>query len=807
MADVVPPPASRPITVMAASQPDHPPCLVLPALTQPETPRPPVRIFVGTEPAQIRAQRIFCYAIEQVRDVSREYRIYLMKNLSGFDRTQWRTGFTTYRYAVPEFAGCQGRAIYNDVGQLYLEDPALLFDLPMQAHGYLALSRRDTSVMLIDCARMAPWWNLACAQTLAKDTLEQLPTEEDLWGALDNSWNTRDSEYAHVQANLLDYTALHLQPWQPRPDVYSYHPHPLGDLWLERERAADREGYGPFNRSTPSPWFAAALAALDARPGLEGHFNPEADRLAQRLAIAHLGWCRPPSWRSAPEPLHAAEITAWPPSLAAPAPTQAYDGIAVTGVLEQLPVEDVPWLLENLANAARRLLYVAISLPATRDTPPTAPATHWWRRQLRIATHRYPQLAWHLDIRPDHSRQLLCTQSALTHAPSDQAPLPRVWLLLGGHHGDNAQLRLLARELGWPSEEKQLLYRYKPRKPAWQGRPSLNCLTPESAATLQPPWPDLVLGIGWRSVIVARWIKAQSHDHTQLIYLGRPRAPLHWFDLIVTTPQYGLPARDNIIHNLLPLNAGSPSLRKQAADAWRARFDALPHPWIGVLIGGSTALQRFDEADAAEMARAANRLARTRGGALLVTTSPRTPAAAASAFFAALEVPYHGYNWHDDRGANNPYPAYLDLCDAFVVSDDSASMLAEAIKTARPTFVYSLRASLVTRLNPFRQRLDSYLQGHTRETGSRGIPRQQDWKGRARDWAFTRGMLAVPRDLKRLSETLKVRGLLTELSGAENDVMRHLPLPDEMQATVEEIRRRLGERHWRQQADTRRLGG
>jgi len=797
MVDAVSPIASRPITVLADSQSGHPPCLVLPALTQPETPRPPVRVFVGTEPAQIRAQRIFCYAIERVRDVSREYRIYLMKNLSGFARAQWRTGFTTYRYAVPEFAGCQGRAIYNDVGQLYLEDPALLFDLPMQAHGYLAISPRDTSVMLIDCARMAPWWNLARAQTLAKEALGQLPAEEELWGALDNSWNTRDSEYAHVPANLLHYSALHLQPWQPWPDVYSYHPHPLGDLWLELERAADREGYGPFNTHTPSPWFAAALSALDARTALDGHLSPEADRLAQRLAIAHLGWCRPSSWRSAPAPLHAAKITAWSPSPAAPVPTRAYDGIAVTGVLEHLPVEDVPWLLENLAHAARRLLYVAITLPATRDTPPTVRNPYWWRRQLRIATQRDPQLAWHLDIRPAHSRQLISTQSALTNARSGQGPLPRVWLLLGGHHGDNAQLRLLARELGWPSEEKQLLYRRKPRKPAWQGRPSLNCLTHESAATLQPPWPDLVLGIGWRSVIVARWIKAQSHDHTQLVYLGRPRAPLHWFDLIVTTPQYGLPARDNIVHNLLPLNAGSPSLRKQAADAWRTRFDALPRPWIGVLIGGSTAQQRFDETDAVEMARAASRLAKTHGGALLITTSPRTPTDAVSAFFAALNVPYHGYDWHADRGANNPYQAYLALCDAFVVSDDSASMLAEAIKTTRPTFVYTLKASLITRMHPFRQRLDSYLQGHTRETGARGIPRQQDWKGRTRDWFFTHGLLAVPRDLKRLGETLKARGLLIELNDAETDV-RRLPLPDEMQATVEEIRRRIGERHWHQ---------
>ncbi len=77
--------------------------------------RPPVRIFLGTEDAQYRAERIFFWSIEKVRDPSRVYEIYLMKNIEGFDRRGWRTGFTNYRFAIPDFAGRQGRAIYNDV--------------------------------------------------------------------------------------------------------------------------------------------------------------------------------------------------------------------------------------------------------------------------------------------------------------------------------------------------------------------------------------------------------------------------------------------------------------------------------------------------------------------------------------------------------------------------------------------------------------------------------------------------------------------------------------------------------------------
>jgi len=75
------------------------------------SPKPPVRIFLGTEPAQYRAERIFVWSVEQVRDPSRVYQIHLMKELSGFNRRRWLTGFTNYRFAIPHYAGAAGRAI------------------------------------------------------------------------------------------------------------------------------------------------------------------------------------------------------------------------------------------------------------------------------------------------------------------------------------------------------------------------------------------------------------------------------------------------------------------------------------------------------------------------------------------------------------------------------------------------------------------------------------------------------------------------------------------------------------------------
>ena len=126
--------------------------------------KPPVRIFLGTEAGQFRAERVFVWSVMQVRDPARVYEIYFMKDLKGYDRTGWKTGFTNYRYGIPAMGGGKGRAIYNDVDQLYLADPGEMFDLDMGGAGMLCITERETSVMLIDCEKMIKYWTLDHAQ-------------------------------------------------------------------------------------------------------------------------------------------------------------------------------------------------------------------------------------------------------------------------------------------------------------------------------------------------------------------------------------------------------------------------------------------------------------------------------------------------------------------------------------------------------------------------------------------------------------------------------------------------------------------
>ena len=73
-----------------------------------------MRIFLGSERAQHRAERVFVWSIEQVRDPSRRYEIFLMRDLPGFRDRRWTTGFTNYRFAIPHFCAGRARALATD---------------------------------------------------------------------------------------------------------------------------------------------------------------------------------------------------------------------------------------------------------------------------------------------------------------------------------------------------------------------------------------------------------------------------------------------------------------------------------------------------------------------------------------------------------------------------------------------------------------------------------------------------------------------------------------------------------------------
>ena len=131
--------------------------------------------------------------------------------------------------------------------------------------------------------------------------------------------------------------------------------------------------------------------------------------------------------------------------------------------------------------------------------------------------------------------------------------MPVIWLIDAYRAGERGQVRALVEALGWPCETKVLDYRRHVFLPHVLGQSTLRGIRAESAAQLSPPWPDLVISCGVRNEPVCRWICEQSGGRTRYVHVGRPWAVLDSFDLVITTPQYRVPPRSNVLNNTLTI--------------------------------------------------------------------------------------------------------------------------------------------------------------------------------------------------------------------------------------------------------------
>ena len=267
-----------------------------------------------------------------------------------------------------------------------------------------------------------------------------------------------------------------------------------------------------------------------------------------------------------------------------------------------------------------------------------------------------------------------------------------MWLLEPYRAGEQQQVLALAEALGWPFECKRL-HHYRLRGAVTNlGRGTgLAGIDQRRSDPLLPPWPDLLITAGMRNEPVARWVRAQSSERTRLVHIGRPWADAERFALVITTPQYRLPRRPNVLHNDLPLHRVHAERLAQAAVRWAPTVMPLPAPRIAVIVGGDSGPYALGARAARRLLSEAAALARSSGGSLLITTSPRTPAAALAELRRDCGVPVRFYGWRPGD-PDNPYFGYLALADALVVTADSVSMLSEAAATGKPLYLFDLGA-------------------------------------------------------------------------------------------------------------------
>jgi len=256
---------------------------------------------------------------------------------------------------------------------------------------------------------------------------------------------------------------------------------------------------------------------------------------------------------------------------------------------------------------------------------------------------------------------------------------PRVWLLIGTRRGDNNQVLALGEALGVPFETRTVFYKWSARLRMKLFPVGVGHLTAASRRWLQPPWPDVVVGIGRRTVPVARWIQQQSGGRTNLIRLGHPRADNELFDLVLTTRQYPVPRGDNVVTLPLAMNRfRKPPAPTAEEQAW---IDGRPRPHLLLSLGGTAPMWRLDLAALRLAVRKLVIRAQAKKGTLIVAGSPRTPK---QAWDIVHEMTAGAGNaaWVEKNEVR--YPVLLNDADEQFVTADSVSMISEAVVTGKP---------------------------------------------------------------------------------------------------------------------------
>lgn len=259
---------------------------------------------------------------------------------------------------------------------------------------------------------------------------------------------------------------------------------------------------------------------------------------------------------------------------------------------------------------------------------------------------------------------------------------PFAWVVTDGVIGMENQCVGLVERIGMAFAVKRIAV----EKP-WRWVPPLLIPRPLSRLAprgdqLSPPWPDLLVASGRKSVAPALAIRRASGGACFCVQIQNPGVDPGRFDMVIAPAHDGLKGA-NVVATTGSLHGLSRAGLDQDAAAWRASVAHLAEPRIAVLVGGANRAYRFG----VEEARALGRSLSALPGSLMVTVSRRTGQEATRALAESLDLT-RAVLW-DGRG-DNPYRGWLGLADAIVVTSDSVNMATEACVTGKPVLIAHL---------------------------------------------------------------------------------------------------------------------
>ncbi|HYD17662.1 MAG TPA: mitochondrial fission ELM1 family protein [Patescibacteria group bacterium] len=312
-------------------------------------------------------------------------------------------------------------------------------------------------------------------------------------------------------------------------------------------------------------------------------------------------------------------------------------------------------------------------------------------------------------------------------------PLKTCWIVTEGIAGTENQCIGVAEALG----VDYVIKRIKLRAPWKQFSPWLcwghNYALAADSDPVAPPYPDLVLASGRKSIGIAAHIRRASRGQSFIVQIQDPRIDPKHFDLVVV-PQHDPTRGDNVLVTKAGLHRVTQQKLVAAKEQFEKKFE-LAKPRVAVLIGGSSKAHTMTRENAKTLAQQLLHLAESPDIGLLITASRRTGEENAKLLREMLQGPAI-YFW--DGTGDNPYFAFLALADYIIVTEDSVSMTSEALSTGKPVYIAALEGG-AKRLDTFHKILQE--QGYTRP-----------FTGLLEHWSYT-----PPDDTQRVAEEIRRR--------------------------------------------------
>lgn len=308
------------------------------------------------------------------------------------------------------------------------------------------------------------------------------------------------------------------------------------------------------------------------------------------------------------------------------------------------------------------------------------------------------------------------------------------WIITEGIAGTENQCLGVAEALGIAP----VLKRIKLRSPWKQLSPWLSCGHQHALARdsdrIDPPYPDLLIASGRKSIGIALHVKKKSGGKTFLVQIQDPRICPKYFDLVVV-PQHDPTRAQNVMVTKAGLHRITAQKILEARERWERQLIKIPHPRVAVLVGGNSKAHQMTPDNARILAEQLLALVDHHKVGLMITASRRT--GEENTAYLRERLKSQNIQFWDNTG-ENPYFGFLALADYIIVTEDSVSMTSEALATGKPVYIASLEGG-ARRLDAFHRLLQE--QGYTRP-----------FTGLLERWSYT-----PPDDTMRVAEEIKTR--------------------------------------------------